>query len=330
VQLQAGVYGTTVQMYQNATAAQQAAATQTAQQTANMQKQNDAAGLLKQAWDALNGKTLSAAQAQNSFDSSLVNMGDHMSATGTKITFTTTSIDDMSSASVALRGQLNGQVANLEGVIEANGGVSKTTAQSAEQYAEMRQKIIDNAVAHGVNRDAVEAYIDKIFQVPKAVKTDLELNADQALADIESFKWHLANIQNRIVTVTEQTIKDPGGMGSSIGGRENGSLAGGQASGGMVPEHWATGGFPGRASGTDTVPTWLTPGEGVMKRSSVQSIGPAAFNYMNQTGKLPGGGGGGPVTVNLILDGQIIDTRIVDLTNQTIDGVARQIGGMRR
>jgi hypothetical protein len=51
---------------------------------------------------------------------------------------------------------------------------------------------------------------------------------------------------------------------------------------------------------------------------------------MNQTGKLPGGGGGGPVTVNLILDGQIIDTRIVDLTNQTIDGVARQIGGMRR
>jgi len=67
-----------------------------------------------------------------------------------------------------------------------------------------------------------------------------------------------------------------------------------------------------------------------MKRSSVHSIGPAAFNYMNQTGKLPGGGGGGPVTVNLILDGQIIDTRIVDLTNQTIDGVARQIGGMRK
>lgn len=49
-----------------------------------------------------------------------MNMGDHMSATGKKITFTTTSIGDMSAASVALCGQLNGQVVNLQNVVEAN------------------------------------------------------------------------------------------------------------------------------------------------------------------------------------------------------------------
>jgi hypothetical protein len=76
----------------------------------------------------------------------------------------------------------------------------------------------------------------------------------------------------------------------------------------------------------------LTPGEIVMKRSSVESIGAGTLLRANETGRLPStpSGGGGPVTVNLILDGKIIDTRIVDLTNQTIDGVARQIGGMRR
>ena len=227
---------------------------------------------------------------------------------------------------------IQNKVATDQAAAEAVAKSTGKTEDGTKAYGESKTALENSMRSQGLLTDAVQGYIDKLYDVNnfKPKPTKLELDKAQADADIESFKWHLANIQNRIVTVTEQTVKDPGGMGSSIGGRENGSLAGGQASGGMVPEHWATGGFPGRASGTDTVPTWLTPGEGVMKRSSVQSIGPAAFNYMNQTGKLPGGGGGGPVTVNLILDGQIIDTRIVDLTNQTIDGVARQIGGMRR
>ncbi|HKU02497.1 MAG TPA: hypothetical protein VJQ80_06780, partial [Arthrobacter sp.] len=101
--LQAAQYGTTVAAIKSAQDAQDKTGQSTADTTTKMQLQNDAAGLLKMTLDGLNGKAISAAQAQNSFDSSLANMGDHVDKTGKKITFTTTSISDMSAASVALR-----------------------------------------------------------------------------------------------------------------------------------------------------------------------------------------------------------------------------------
>jgi hypothetical protein len=158
-----------------------------------MYVENDAAGILKTGLDLLNGKTLNAAQAQNSFDSSLVNMGDHVNATGKKITFTTTSIKDMSSASVALRGQLNGQVTNLQAVVEANGGLANSTGKARAQMVTMRQQIIDNAVAHGVDRKAVTAYIDKLLAIPKKVPPT-KLDVDKAAADakIAALKKSLA------------------------------------------------------------------------------------------------------------------------------------------
>jgi predicted ester cyclase len=163
-----------------------------------MYLENDAAGILKTGLDLLNGKTLNAAQAQNSFDSSLVNMGDHVNATGKKITFTTTSIKDMSSASVALRGQLNGQVTNLQNVVEANGGLANSTGKARAQMVTMRQQIIDNAVAHGVDRAAVTAYIDKLLKVPKSVPpTKLDVDTAAANAKIAAIKKLIATIPEK-------------------------------------------------------------------------------------------------------------------------------------
>ena len=71
--------------------AQDKAKTSTEQQTVAMQLQNDAAGLLKMTLDGLNGKAISAAQAQNAFDSQLANMGTHVDKTGKTVQFTTTS-----------------------------------------------------------------------------------------------------------------------------------------------------------------------------------------------------------------------------------------------
>ena len=171
--------------------------------TAKMYLENDAAGILKGSLDRLNGKTLSAASAQNSFDSSLVNMGDHVNATGKKITFTTTSIKDMSSASVALRGQLNGQVTNLQAVVEANGGLANSTGKARAQMVTMRQQIIDNAVAHGVNRAAVTAYVDGLLKVPKTLPpTKLDVDKAAAQAKVAAFdKAATAATRNRAMAV---------------------------------------------------------------------------------------------------------------------------------
>jgi hypothetical protein len=277
---------------------------------------------LKQAWDLLNGKTISAAQAQNTFDSALVNMGDHVSATGKKITFTTTSISDMSSASVSLRGQLNGQVTALEGVIEANGGLDKATSQSRQQYITMRQQIIDNAVAHGVNRDAVTQYVDSLFKIPPVVKSQIEMDADKAKADLLIVQQLLAGINSKQVTVTTDYVNN--GKDTGIANTSNANNTPGivqkYAQGGPV-HYLAGGGGDWAASGTDTVRAMLTPGEYVMPVASSKSIGKPALDYMRATGNIPGNGG--TVTVNLVLDGQVIDTRIVNLSNAAISGANR-------
>lgn len=290
----ANKYGVSVTAIQGAQDQQKKTQDQLDATTLAMRMQNDAAGLLKMAWDQLNGKALSAAQAQNAFDSSLANMGTHVTDAGKQITFTTNSINDMSAASVSLRGQLNTQVQNLAAVVAANGGLSNSTQEAKQQYAAMRQQIIDNAVAHGVNRDAVTAYIDKIMQIPMTVTTQVNLD-DYASNPIQAIKDRLASIP-RDVTTQVRTINsftpDDGPIGRASGGPVPGYETGGPVS------YLAAGGSPWSSQGTDTVRAMLTPGEFVVKQPSVASVGMAALNYINQTGQLPNAGTS-PITVNV-------------------------------
>jgi hypothetical protein len=321
--IQAAQYGTTVQALQAAKDAQDKAGQATADTTLKMQLQNDAAGLLKMTLDGLNGKAISAAQAQNAFDSSLANMGDHVSATGKKIHFTTTSIEDMSAASVALRGQLNTQVSGLMAVVEANGGLSNSTAEAKAQMGQMRQQIIDNAVAHGVDRAAVEQYIDKLLQIPSSIPpTQLQVDTAAAEAALAALTRH------RTVQITAITNQVKGS-----GYADDPSMAAldpaNHAAGGEVLYRAGGGGVPFRPSGTDTVPAMLTPGEVVMNRMSVDSLGLGNLLQANRTGKWPEQGGGA-VNVMVMIGGEAIDPRMVQIVHQELDGVARQIGGMRR
>ncbi|MFF2296978.1 hypothetical protein [Arthrobacter sp. NPDC058127] len=346
LQGQASIYGESVPVYQAAVKSQQDLADKAAQTTANMVQQNDAAGLLKMTLDGLNGKAISAAQAQNAFDSQLANMGTHVDKTGKTIKFTTANIGDMSAASVALRGQLNSQVSGLMAVVEANGGLNDSTGQAKAEMEKMRTQIIDNAVAHGVDKDAVTAYVDKLLTIPASVPpTKLEIDKAKAEADIATFQAHVDAVHGKTIDLitresTQKTadtmgtrtnpvtgeqetyVSTPGGAeapgNGGVGTATGGSMWIARASGGPV-NYLAAGGHPGQPQGTDTVPAWLTPEEFVFKRASAQSIGLPALNYMNQTGQLPPGGGQqGPMTMTgtLVMDsGEILGT---------FRGIARQ------
>jgi hypothetical protein len=329
LQAQAGQYGMTVAAYQAAKAAQDQTAQATADTTTKMQLQNDAAGILKASLDGLNGKAMSAAQAQNAFDSSLVNMGDHVSATGKKITFTTTSIGDMSSASVALRGQLNGQVTNLQNVVEANGGLSESTGKAKAEMEKMRQQIIDNAVAHGVDKEAVTQYVDGLLAIPKSIPaTKLDIDTAAANAKLEYTKWLLDSLHSKTIFVDVQKSES---VNTGLGDAKGSDKPTAYAHGGMV-NYLAGGGFPDfTPQGSDTVPAMLTPGEFVMKRASAQSIGTGALEYMNQTGRVPGQGAdqtqAAPV-VNVYVGGERLDARMYTVAAGAI-GAANQDAGRR-
>jgi hypothetical protein len=59
--------------------------------------------------------------------------------------------------------------------------------------------------------------------------------------------------------------------------------------GSVMPKYYSFGGFA--KQGTDTIPAMLTPGEFVIKKSSVDSIGTQQLSKMNSFGKdaMPGG-----------------------------------------
>lgn len=329
----ADILGTTVPAINAATDAQHKTADAANAATLKFQMENDAASILKGALDALNGKALSAAQAQNAFDSSLANMGDHVDKTGKQITFTTTSIGDMSAASVALRGQLNGQVANLEAVAEANGGMANATGKARDQMITMRQQIIDNAVAHGVDRDAVTAYIDKILQIPASVPpTKVEADTAAAEAALIRVQSLIAGIQSKTVTITTvNTGAGEGAPGTAGGGMVHANALGGFAGSGLAYAYRALGGSMHPASrGTDMIPTMLSRGEFVTRQSSVASIeraAPGAMDYMNRTGQLLTQQAPGPAVVQPVIHvyvgGDELDARTVRVVQGELAQAAR-------
>lgn len=307
----AAMYGTSVTNIRGAEEAERATADQLAKTTLQMQLQNDAGGLLKMQLDLLSGKSLSFEQAQNGFEKQLQSSTAAMQANGT-------AIDGNSEAAVNNRGSILGMVQSAQASAEAYGTMTGKSEDARAKLVELREKIIENMVANGGNRDAVERYVDSVMKIPAVKPTKIELDAAKAVADAAYLKWIIDNTNSKSVFLHAET---------SVSGPLNAdTLKPGQVGryqdGGMV-NYLAGGGYPQfTPRGTDTVPAMLTPGEIVMKKSSVDSIGAGTLLEANETGRLPGG----TTTVNLVLDGQIIDTRIVNHLGE----VSRQVGGMRR
>ena len=97
----------------------------------------------------------------------------------------------------------------------------------------MREQIIDNAVAHDVDRKAVTAYIDKLLAIPKKVPpTKLDVDTAAALAKISSLQGYLNRLHDKNITLT---VTQQGSANKLLGmvGRAAGGLIG-RAGGGQV------------------------------------------------------------------------------------------------
>lgn len=328
----AGKLGMTTAALAVAQAAQKTTAASAQAAADKMRVEGDAAGILKMQLDLLNGKAISAAQAQNALDSSLVNMGNHTTASGKKVTWTTTSIKDMSSASVALRGELLGQVTNMENVIEANGGLSHSTAGSRAEYEKMRRQIIDNAVSHGVNRKAVAAFIDTVLKTPTGRNTDFTDNSPQAKARADALKVAAdAAARNRLLFIN---VNNQGALGpiSAVQRAEDAlrdktvqlkyyvTASGAAPSGGSVipgiVKHPAAGGLmSGPGTGTsDSIPAMVSNGEYVLRASAVKSVGVGALNQLNKFAA------GGPVGAAHFASGGFVAADFSAMTASMVSG----------
>jgi hypothetical protein len=132
----------------------------------------------------------------------------------------------------------------------------------------------------GITGDEADTMARKALGIPKNVNIDAWI-ADHASTTLEGIKGKADALDGRVIdmyanlheTTLKKTIEDPGGMGSSIGGRENGSLRGGMATGGRVYG-------PGTTT-SDSIPTMLSKDEFVLKASAAKAIGYDTLDRMN-------------------------------------------------
>lgn len=277
----AGMYGTSVAALSGAQDAQKKTEDQLALTTLQMQLQNDAGGLLKQQLDLLAGKSLSFEQAQNSFERQLISSTQSVKNNGG-------AIEGNSEAAIANRGNLLNLVTSAQQSAEAFGTMTGKSEDARLKLIEQRDAIVNNAVANGQNKEAVERYIDSILKIPASVpptKVSVdEASAAAAEARLQQLtRARTISIQTQINAAAEENVADtafrPGTFAPIT-----------PHTGGLV-SYLANGGFAGfKPVGTDTVPAMLTPGEIVIKKSSVDSIGAGKLLHANETGKLPDGG----------------------------------------
>lgn len=121
-------YGVSIPTFDAVGTSQQKLADKAAQATLKMQQENDAAGLLKQQLDILSGKSLSAAEAQNSFDRAQLSLAGPIKAAQDKIAAAQKQQAAASNSSAAASAR-QGTVAANTGKVSA--GASDRAARAA-------------------------------------------------------------------------------------------------------------------------------------------------------------------------------------------------------
>jgi len=218
---------------------------------------------------------------------------------------------------VALRGQLNSQVTDLQNVVEANGGLSESTGKARAQMVTMRQQIIDNAVAHGVNRDAVTAYVDKLMAIPATIPpAQLDIDTAAAAANIAAIQRQILSIRAQPITLSF-TANYSAAVATALGAARAGIQL-------NLPGHAAGGMITGLGSGTSDsilgvtaagVPiTRVSPGEFVV------NAGATARNRAQLEALNAGQQGAGTGAPSTALNGGLID-----LGDRTIAAIAATV-----
>lgn len=224
----ASALGISADALQKARAGQDGVTDSTAKATAEMYLQGDAAGLLRQKLDLLNGKAISLAEAQNQFESQLVRIPDFADDASA-------SLDGMSEAAVGNRGTLLDLIQSAQNMAQAYRDQGASSDETKQKLIDSKQAIEDQAVAHGMNRDAVHAYLDELFKIPESIpKTKVEVDTAYASAQVSTF---LAQVSNRVATIqVRATLPDLNGAvsgsgrpGVAMGGTIRGLAGGGSA-----------------------------------------------------------------------------------------------------
>ncbi|UFS58931.1 hypothetical protein [Subtercola endophyticus] len=273
LQQNAAATGLTTSAYLAAMQAQANMAQQAAAATAQMQLENDAAGLLKQAFDALNGKTLDVSTANTQFHSALLNVSDALTKNGS-------TLDENTRAGLDNETQIQSAIKAAQAHAEAVSGGTSLTRDGTSAYIADLSALRDHIAAVGGDTTAIQAMIDNIGQIPQSHTTDIEAKTDSANAKIDAFNAELAKIRTTIpIDVIMTTTQVTNYVNNQLPQQGDGSLLK-KADGGTI-QHFAGGGTSGGTafgpgtSKSDSIATMLSLGEEVIQEPYASEWRPA-------------------------------------------------------
>jgi hypothetical protein len=186
-QANAKAFGQTVAVYENAQATAAQFAAQTAQNTANMQAENNAAGILQQALSGLGGNVLGVDQANTQFYASINAVNASLKQTGTSLDITTAKGE-------ANRQAIEASIAAAQQHAQAIATETGSTVQATQTYNEDIAALKAHLAATGMSKQAIDQYVDSIDAIKPLVETQIDVNAAAAQAVIDSLNRQLSTL----------------------------------------------------------------------------------------------------------------------------------------
>lgn len=225
----AASYGLSLPTYLAAQAANKQVAAQAAAAAAQMLLEGDYAGLLKTKLDALNGKAISAAEAQGAWASAL-------DAAKSGMNQQSASLNENTRAGQENRAQLAQMIDTGQTALEQYANTAKNQGAVVQRYKDMKKALIDQMVANGEDRKTVTELVNEWFKIPKHVSTKVDApGASHALSLAQQIAAAIAGIHDKTVTLT---VYQQGVVDSNI---SKGMQYGSRVDGGTIARHAVTG-----------------------------------------------------------------------------------------
>ncbi len=250
----AAQYGMSLSDYLAATGAQKQTSDQLAATTRQMQIQNDAAGLLSNAFTILNGGSLNVAQAQTGLAAANNTLTDSLNTNGDVV-------DGNTKAAVANQQAIQQQVSAAQQMADAVGKQTGSTVAGTKAYTDAKSALEAQLSSQGLLSDAVQTYIDRLYDVKdfKPTTTTFDVNTTNAMVKIAALRAALGSIDPSRVGLTAT------GSGQ-LTYSDSRNTAQGHADGGTIY---------GVGSGTsDSNLRRLSRGEEVIRASAAQQVRP--------------------------------------------------------
>lgn len=209
----AASYGDSLPVYLAAQSAQKQTEDQLKATTAAMVQENDASSLLTNALTLLNGGSLSVAQAQTGLSAANNSLIDSFRQNG-KV------VDGSTKAAVSNQQAIQQQVQAAQQAAEAIGKSTGSSNAAVAAYKASKDAIEAQLKAQGDLTPAVQAYIDKLYDVAnlKVPPTKLDVDTAAAVAKLAAWKTLLKNVVATEVVGLDGSIHFSTGAVARAGG----------------------------------------------------------------------------------------------------------------